>query len=67
MDLSVNYNLIKKGRRELGVNFSLYNVTSHPNDLYHRFSFDEKDKTYSYKPVRFILDILPSFNIYHKF
>lgn len=67
MDLSVNYNLIKKGRRELGVNFSLYNVTSHSNDLYHRFSFDEKDKTYRYKPVRFVLDILPSFNIYHKF
>lgn len=67
MDMSVNYNLIKKGNQELGINLSLYNVTSHPNDLYHRFSFNDNKKVFLYKPVRFILNILPSFNIYHKF
>lgn len=67
MDLSVNYNLIKKKNEELGFNLSLYNVTSHSNDLYHRFSFNELDKTYVYKPVRFVFQLLPSINIYHKF
>ena len=67
MDLSMNYNLIKKGKKELGVNISFYNVTSHSNELYHRFSFNEEEKTYKYKPVRFVLNILPSFSVYHKF
>lgn len=67
MDLSVNCDLIKKRNQELGINLSLYNVTSHSNDLYHRFSFDKEDKTYVYKPVRFILQLLPSVSIYHKF
>lgn len=67
MDLSVNYNLIKKKQREFGVNLSLYNVTSHANDLYHRFSFNKENESYVYKPVRFIMKLLPSVNVYHKF
>ena len=67
MDLSVNYNFLKEKQKEFGVNLSMYNVTSHSNDLYHRFSYNKENETYVYKPVRFIMKLLPSVNVYHKF
>lgn len=67
LDLSVNYNFVKTKTQVMGINFSVYNATSTSNDLYYRFSYNEKKKSFAYKPTRFIVDIMPSISIYHRF
>ncbi|MBQ8672827.1 MAG: hypothetical protein IJ511_02045 [Bacteroides sp.] len=67
LDLSVNYDIVKNERQEMGVNLSLYNATGHSNELYHRFAFSASGKAYAYRPVSFFLKTMPSFSFYHKF
>lgn len=52
--------------REQGVNLSVYNLTRHHNDLFYRIR-TRSDGDYAYRPVRFIIDILPSLSYYVKF
>ena len=63
-DLSSNY---KWGsRHEQGINLSLYNVTSRDNELFY-YLRTNKDGSFVYRPVTFILHVLPSINYYYKF
>ena len=65
LDLSVSYWLVKRRTRERGLSFSLYNVTSHRNDLFYRLKLHEDQ--YGYRPVHFAADILPSVSYFEKF
>ena len=64
-DLSVNYQLKKTNRLEQGINVSVYNVTAHNNDIYYRLKI-RKDK-FGYRPLRFVLPLMPSVSYYCKF
>lgn len=64
LDLSANY---KWGRKaEHGVNFSLYNVTSRDNELFY-YLRTRDDGSFVYRPVTFVLHMLPSLSYYYKF
>lgn len=65
LDISVNYDFSRNGQRESGINLSIYNATAHTNDLFYRLKIYENQ--YGYKPVRFLLRMLPSINYYCKF
>lgn len=65
LDMSLSYDWMTKGSRRSGINFSLYNLTMHKNDLFYRL------KVYNghvrYGVFRFLMPILPSINYYYKF
>ncbi len=65
LDMSLNYDWMIKGSRRSGINFSVYNLTMHKNDLFYRL------KVYNghvrYGVFRFLMPILPSINYYYKF
>ena len=64
LDLSINY---KWGRKEKhGLNFSLYNVTSHDNELFYYISTKKKG-SFVYRPLTFVIYALPSISYYYKF
>ena len=65
LDLSANYAFKKTKKKEHGLNFSLYNTTMKKNDLFYRMKFH--NGRFAYRPVRFLLPILPSINYYCKF
>ena len=65
MDVSVNYKWISK-LTEHGVNVSLYNVTSRENELFYKLK-THNDGTFAYRPVTFILRVLPSISYFCKF
>jgi len=64
LDLSANYKWGSKA--EHGVNFSLYNVTSRDNELFY-YLRTRDDGSFVYRPVTFVLHILPSLSYYYKF
>ena len=64
LDLSANYKWGDKDRN--GFNFSLYNVTSHDNDLFY-YLRTRDDGSFVYRPVTFVLRVLPSVSYYHQF
>lgn len=66
LDLSINYKWQGRICRESGVNLSLYNALSHHNDLFHYLKV-RSDGSFSYRPVTFVMDILPSISYYCKF
>lgn len=65
LDMSLNYDWTTKGSRRSGINFSVYNLTMHKNDLFYRL------KVYNghvrYGTFCFLMPILPSINYYYKF
>lgn len=64
LDMSANY---KWGRKiEHGLNFSLYNVSSRNNELFYYIK-THHDGSFAYRPVTFVLRILPSVSYYCKF
>ncbi len=65
LDLSVNYKWKGKKKSEHGINFSLYNTTSRDNELFY-YLRTQKDGSFAYRPVTFILNALPSISYYHK-
>ena len=66
LDLSANYRWAVRGRREQGVNLSLYNVTSRENELFY-YLRKRDDGSFAYRPVTFVLRVLPSVSYYCKF
>jgi len=64
LDLSANYKWGQRG--EHGINFSVYNVTSRNNDLFYYLSTHD-DGSFAYRPVTFVMRILPSLSYYYKF
>ena len=66
LDLSANYKWASRRGMERGVNLSVYNATSHSNELFYRVSANRKGQ-FAYKPVTFLVDVLPSLSYYCKF
>lgn len=64
LDLSATYKWGSKA--EHGVNFSLYNVTSHDNELFYYLRTHD-DGSFVYRPVTFVLRVLPSLSYFYKF
>lgn len=64
LDFSANYKWFCKG--EQGLNISLYNLTSHNNELFYFLSTYD-DGSFAYRPVTFFFNILPSISYYYKF
>lgn len=65
MDISASYQW--KGKSwENGINISLYNAINHKNELFY-YVKSHKDGTFAYRPVTFILHILPSISYSCKF
>ncbi len=65
LDLSLDYKLKSRIFKESGLNFSLYNSQIRANDLaYYVKTYND---TFSYKPVTFLLPLLPSISYYAKF
>lgn len=65
LDLSVSYDFSTKGSVRSGINFSLYNVTMHGNDLFYRIKV--YDNHVRYNGFKFLMPIMPSINYYCKF
>ena len=65
LDLSVSYDFAMKGKVRSGINFSLYNVTMHGNDLFYRIKV--YDNHVRYNAFKFLMPIMPSINYYCKF
>lgn len=66
LDLSVNYQWKNAGKREQGLNFSVYNATNRGNELFYYLK-KRSDGTFAYRPVTFVLHTLPSISYYFKF
>lgn len=66
LDLSANYKWEGRKKSERGVNFSLYNATSHDNELFY-YLRTRQDGSFVYRPVTFVLYALPSISYYYKF
>ena len=65
LDLSASYDFATKGSIRSGINFSLYNVTMHGNDLFYRIKV--YDNHVRYNAFKFLMPIMPSINYYCKF
>ena len=66
LNLSVNYKWHTNLAREQGVNFSLYNATARGNDLFYFVDYHENGGFW-YKPLHFLVKILPSISYFCKF
>ena len=64
IDVSANYKWTSK-QMEHGINVSLYNVTSRENELFYKLK-TRANGTFAYRPVSFVLRILPSISYFCK-
>lgn len=65
-DISINYTWTHRTFKENSVNFSLYNLTCHNNELFYYLK-SHHDGRFAYRPVHSILKLLPSLSYYCKF
>lgn len=65
LDLSVNYDFIKKKDRTAGINLSVYNALSRKNEISYMLKTSEKGITF--RAATFFCSILPSLSFYYKF
>lgn len=66
LDLSVNYKWRGLLCRENGLNLSLYNALGCKNELFYRLETNSR-KEVAYRPISFIVKILPSISFFCKF
>ena len=66
MDLSANYKWNIKGGREQGMNLSVYNIACRDNELFYYLQTRDSG-TFVYRPVTFVMNMLPSVSYYFKF
>jgi len=66
LDLAANYRWTDGRGREQSVNLSLYNATGQNNKLFYYLSV-HRDGMFAYRPVSFILRVLPSLSYNFKF
>ncbi|MBQ7163657.1 MAG: TonB-dependent receptor [Bacteroidales bacterium] len=64
-DLSLSYLFSRHGKRQSGLNFSVYNVFSRKNRIYYRLKF--KDGAFAYVPVHLLVETIPSINYFINF
>lgn len=65
LDLSVNYDIIKKDGCTFGANFSLFNALFRSNDIY--YGIKQRGDSFRFQCTSFITTALPSVSIYYKF
>lgn len=65
LDLSASVRIGSLTRTEQGVNLSLYNALGWSNDLFYRVKVYKG--SFAYRPVRFLVKVLPSVSYYVKF
>ena len=65
LDISANYDFVKKNGQTAGVNLSIYNVLCRQNEIYFGLKF--KENTFKFQGVTFVTSILPSLSLYYKF
>ena len=66
LDLSVNYIWMNHTKKERGINISFYNVLCHNNELFYYLSH-KKDGSFIYRPVKYVMRLLPSISYYYNF
>jgi outer membrane receptor protein involved in Fe transport len=66
LDLSANYKWQSRRCREQGINLSLYNAIAQENELFYYIKTRD-DGSFAYRPVTFMLRILPSISYFCKF
>ena len=66
LDLSANYKWTSRRGTEHGFNLSVCNATAHKNELFYRLRISKKNE-YAYRPMYFVLPIMPSVSYYCKF
>lgn len=66
LDLSANYKWTSRRGTEHGFNLSVCNVTAHKNELFYRLRISKKNE-YAYRPMYFVLPVMPSVSYYCKF
>ena len=66
-DLSVNYDIIKKGSKVFGANLSFYSLNSlfRDNEIYYKVSVN--DSSFKFSGFSYITTTLPSVSLYYKF
>lgn len=66
LDLSATYKWRMRGRREQGVNLSVYNALCNKNELFKSWKITN-DREIIYRPVSFMVRMMPSVSYYVKF
>ncbi len=66
LDLSATYRIKMDGKKEHGINLSVYNVLATKNELFYSWKYT-KNKELNYTPKSFLVSILPSVSYYFKF
>lgn len=65
LDVSANYDIIKKEKRTAGINISIYNVLCRRNEIY--YGIKTTGEGWKFSGSTFLTNILPSISFYYKF
>lgn len=65
LDISANYDIVKKDRHTAGINLSIYNVLCRKNEIY--YGLKVGNNSFSFCSRSFLTSILPSISFYYKF
>lgn len=65
LDISMNYDFLKKENRTAGINLSVYNALCRKNEIY--YGLKATDEGFIFKPTSFLTRILPSISFYYRF
>ncbi len=65
LDVSANYDFIKRNNRSAGINLSIYNVLCRKNEIY--YGLKPSKNGFRFRSVAFLTNILPSVSLYYKF
>ena len=65
LDISANYDIIKREKRNAGINLSIYNVLCRNNEIY--YGFRTTKNGFKVSATSFLTNILPSISFYYKF
>lgn len=66
LDLSANYRLSSLRGKEHGINVSLYNALGRQNELFYSWHVS-RTGSFAYRPVSFLIKVMPSISYYAKF
>ena len=65
LDISANYDIIKKNNSAFGVNISVYNVLCRNNEIY--YGLKKSNGGFNFDATALLTNILPSISLYYKF
>lgn len=65
LDLSVNYDIIKKENVTAGFNLSIYNLLCRKNEIYYGLKISKNN--FKFEATSLLADMLPSISFYYKF